>query len=74
MEEKKDRKDYKYYAFISYTEADYDMVKWLHHKLEFYHIPTKMRKKYRPVRLKAPIKLPSDSLFSAQSSILPFLR
>ena len=28
----------------------------------------------RPVRLKAPIKLPSDSLFSAQSSILPFLR
>ena len=29
---------------------------------------------FRPVRLKAPIKLPSDSLFSAQSSILPFLR
>ena len=49
MEEKKDKKDYKYYAFISYTEADYDMVKWLHHKLEFYHIPTKMRKKYPQV-------------------------
>ena len=32
------------------------------------------RKILRPVRLKAPIKLPSDSLFSAQSSILPFLR
>ena len=31
-------------------------------------------KMFRPVRLKAPIKLPSDSLFSAQSSILPFLR
>ena len=32
------------------------------------------KKKLRPVRLKVPISLPSDSLFSVQSSILPFLR
>lgn len=49
MEEEKDKKDYKYFAFISYTEADYDMVKWLHRKLEFYHISLKMRKKHPQV-------------------------
>ena len=35
---------------------------------------SKMPKFGRPVRLKVPISLPSDSLFSVQSSILPFLR
>ena len=36
--------------------------------------PISIMEEFRPVRLKMPISLPSYSLFSAQSSILPFLR
>lgn len=33
-----------YFAFISYKEDDYDMAKWLQHKLEHYHLPSFIRK------------------------------
>lgn len=36
----------KYFAFISYKEEDYEMAKWLQHKVEHYHIPSIIRKKH----------------------------
>ena len=35
-----------YYAFISYCSSDEKWAKWLHKKLEYYHIPTDLCKKY----------------------------
>lgn len=40
-----EQQKYKYYAFISYKREDEKWAKWLQHKLEFYHIPTAVRKK-----------------------------
>jgi len=36
----------KYFAFISYKEEDYEMAKWLQHKVEHYHLPSITRKKH----------------------------
>ena len=36
----------KYYAFISYSSADEKWAKWLHHSLEYYHVPKALCKKY----------------------------
>jgi len=35
-----------YYAFISYCSSDEKWAKWLHKKLEYYHIPTDLCKKH----------------------------
>lgn len=39
-------KNYEYYAFISYMREDDKWAKWLQNKLEYYKIPTAVRKKY----------------------------
>lgn len=35
-------KQYKYFAFISYSRRDSDTAKWYHNKLEHFHVPTKL--------------------------------
>lgn len=35
----------KYFAFISYKSEDEKWAKWLQHKLEYYHLPSKIREK-----------------------------
>jgi WD40 repeat protein len=35
---------YKYYAFISYKREDESWAKWLQHKLEYYKLPTEIRR------------------------------
>ena len=35
-----------YYAFISYNEADEKWAEWLHRKLEYYYIPSRLCKEY----------------------------
>lgn len=37
---------YKYYAFISYNGNDEHWAKWLHKKLEYYKIPSALRKQH----------------------------
>ena len=38
--------NYKYYAFISYNGNDERWAKWLHKKLEYYKIPSALRKQH----------------------------
>ena len=35
-------KTYKYVAFISYQRKDEEWAKWLHHQLEYYHLPVNL--------------------------------
>ncbi len=38
-----------YFAFISYTESDRRWASWLHHNLEYYHIPSSLCKEDKKV-------------------------
>ena len=38
---------YRYYAFISYKRADEKWAKWLHKKLQSYHLPSRLCKKHK---------------------------
>lgn len=48
-------KNYKYYAFISYSRQDEEWAMWLQHELEHYHLPDNLKnhedlpKEFRPV-------------------------
>ena len=48
-------KNYKYYAFISYSRQDEEWAMWLQHELENYHLPDTLKnhedlpKEFRPV-------------------------
>lgn len=35
-----------YYAFISYNRTDEQWAKWLHKKIEYFHIPSEIRRKH----------------------------
>ena len=39
-----EKKQYSYYAFISYKREDEHWAKWLQNQLETYHIPSVIRK------------------------------
>lgn len=56
MATRQDNKPYEYFAFISYKREDEKWAKWLQHKLEYYKLPSSVRKdnpdlpgKIRPV-------------------------
>ena len=38
--------EYHYYAFISYNRTDEQWAKWLHKKIEYFHIPSEIRRKH----------------------------
>ena len=48
-------KNYKYYAFISYSRQDEEWAMWLQHELEHYHLPDNLKnredlpKEFHPV-------------------------
>lgn len=41
------KREFEYYAFISYCSADEKWAKWIQRKLETYRFPTALRKEYR---------------------------
>lgn len=41
------RKEYEYYAFISYSRADEKWAKWVQHKLETYRFPIAIRREHK---------------------------
>lgn len=41
------KREFEYYAFISYCRADEKWAKWIQHKLETYRFPTALRKEYQ---------------------------
>jgi hypothetical protein len=62
--DKNDRR-FEYYAFISYAHSDVRWARWLHRKLESYHIPTVIRRQmpHLPTRIR-PIFLDTADLSS----------
>lgn len=41
------KREFEYYAFISYCRADEKWAKWIQHKLETYRFPTALRREYQ---------------------------
>ena len=47
--------DFKYYAFISYNHRDVKIAKWLHKRLEYYKLPTKIYNEIEAPRYLRPV-------------------
>ena len=60
-EASEEKKDYKFFAFISYKREDEKLAKWLQNKLEHYHLPTTLNGKELPKNLR-PIFRDIDNL------------
>lgn len=40
------QQEYRYFAFISYSRRDQQWAQWLQRRLESYHLPTRIVRKY----------------------------
>lgn len=49
------KKQFKYYAFISYNHRDIKVARWLHKRLEYYRLPTKKYNEIEASRYLRPI-------------------
>lgn len=47
-----DKREFEYYAFISYSRADEKWAKWIQHKLETYRFPIALRREYQKLPAK----------------------
>lgn len=57
-----ENKQFKYYAFISYNHCDVNMAKWLHRRLEFYKLPTRISNEIEASKYLRPIFRDQDDL------------